>query len=160
MRRTFLVLIVMLTALVAASGVALAVVRFGGPGNDTLIGTNGDDRLGGHRGNDTLVGLDGVDLLIGGLGHDDIYGGPDRDFVVGWGGDDVLFGGDGRDEILGDAGADTMFGGDGSDTLIAWSFERKRDWLFCGSGTDHYSADKIDYVSSTCEVKEAIVRVD
>jgi Ca2+-binding RTX toxin-like protein len=72
----------------------------------------------------------------------------------------VLYGGGGSDELLGDRGADVMFGGDGNDVVIAWSFERNRDWLFCGNGTDKYSADKIDYVSSSCEVKQSLVRVD
>ena len=38
MQRTLLVLILMVATLVAASGVAVAVLRVGGPGDDTLIG--------------------------------------------------------------------------------------------------------------------------
>jgi len=72
----------------------------------------------------------------------------------------VLYGGGGSDELLGDVGADVLYGGDGNDVVVAWSFERYPDWLFCGDGIDRYSADKIDFVSSSCEVEQAIVRVD
>jgi hypothetical protein len=29
----------------------------------------------------------------------------------------------------------------------------QRDRLFCGDGTDTYLADRLDYVSSSCEVR-------
>ncbi len=56
MRCTFKVLIVMVTTLVAASRIARAVVRNGGPGNDTLIGTNAGDNMAGKVDEDTLMG--------------------------------------------------------------------------------------------------------
>jgi Ca2+-binding RTX toxin-like protein len=80
--------------------------------------------------------------------------------VSGNGGDDELYGGSGRDFLYGYSGADVMNGGDGNDLLVAWSFERKRDRLYCGKGTDRYSADDIDFVSSSCEVKGGWVIVD
>jgi hemolysin type calcium-binding protein len=76
MRRTFKVLIVMVTTLVAASRIARAVVRNGGPGNDTLIGTNAGDNMEGKADDDTLMGLAGRDWLIGGGGKDTLLGMP------------------------------------------------------------------------------------
>jgi Ca2+-binding RTX toxin-like protein len=67
MRRTVLVLV---ATLVVASGVALAVVREGGPGNDLLIGTWSSDTLEGKGSNDTLVGLAGGDWLLGDGGNE------------------------------------------------------------------------------------------
>jgi Ca2+-binding RTX toxin-like protein len=99
------------------------------------------------------------DVLHGGSGRDDLTGGD---------GDDVLYGGDGDDNwwwgvkglrclcgLSGGRGEDVLYGGDGNDVLIAeWSSERKRDRLYCGKGTDEYTADKIDFVSSSCEVED------
>jgi Ca2+-binding RTX toxin-like protein len=48
-----------------ASGVALAVVRTGGPGDDYLRGTNGPHALSGRGGDDVLLGLRGDDALYG-----------------------------------------------------------------------------------------------
>ena len=45
MRLVALVLAGMALVLLLASGVALAITKVGGPGNDNLIGTNGPDNL-------------------------------------------------------------------------------------------------------------------
>ena len=52
----------MAAALVMLSGVALAVAISGGPGDDTIRGTNGTDALEGHGGDDDLLGLRGADF--------------------------------------------------------------------------------------------------
>jgi hypothetical protein len=44
-RALLLLLAFIAIAMLLASGVALAVTRVGGPGPDTLIGTNGSDKL-------------------------------------------------------------------------------------------------------------------
>ncbi len=62
MRRAILLLIVMAAMLVVASGVALAVTREGGPGNDSVLGTDGPDDLGGGVGNDSITGFGGKDV--------------------------------------------------------------------------------------------------
>jgi hypothetical protein len=49
-------------------------------------------------------------------------------------------------------GKDVLYGGDGDDFLDA-SLDGQRDKLYCGEGKDEYAADKIDYVSSSCEKK-------
>jgi hypothetical protein len=75
MRRVILLLTVMAATLVLASGVALAVTKIGGPGPNTLRGTNGADHLLGNGGNDVLFALGGTDNLLGGEGKDWVLGG-------------------------------------------------------------------------------------
>lgn len=74
----------------------------GGAGNDTLIGTNGRDRLDGGRGSDVVQGMAGDDRLFGdgGAGQGDL-----TDF-------DQLFAGQGNDDLI---------GGQGTNSLYAWS---------------------------------------
>lgn len=63
----------------------------GTAGNDTLSGGDGDDNINGGVGNDTLSGGKGVDILNGGIGDDSfiISGGPD--IYKGGSGYDVLY---------------------------------------------------------------------
>ena len=80
------------------------------------------------------------------------------------GGNDVLYGGDGDDKWLwGGKGEDVIYGGDGNDridgatvdpTVMPLRVRKQRDGLYCGEGEDHYIADKLDYVDSSCEVKQ------
>ena len=70
MRRTIVLLATMALTLLVASGVALAVTKIGGPGPDTLRGTNGDDNLLGKGGNDKLYALRGRDNLLCGSSKD------------------------------------------------------------------------------------------
>jgi Ca2+-binding RTX toxin-like protein len=79
-------------------------------GNDTLLGGDQDDFLGGQVGNDKLFGGNGNDDLAGGSGHD---------ILLGEGGADALAGGDGRDVLIGGIDADTLDGGADDDILIA-----------------------------------------
>jgi serralysin len=46
------------------------VMLVGGGGDDTLIGSSGNDLLIGGAGNDTFIGSDGNDLMFGGAGDD------------------------------------------------------------------------------------------
>jgi Ca2+-binding RTX toxin-like protein len=71
----------------------------------------------------------------------------------GGGGDDVLYGENGKDDVSGWGGEDVLYGGDGSDNLDGHD-GRQRDKLYCGEGRDYYSADKLDQVDSSCEVKQ------
>src|SRR5215210_408899 len=70
MRRTIVLLATMALTLLVASRVALAVTKIGGPGPDTLRGTNGDDNLLGKGGNDKLYALRGRDNLLCGSSKD------------------------------------------------------------------------------------------
>ncbi len=94
--------------------------------NDILVGTNGDNVMGGLTGNDQLYGLngndtlngdEGADFLIGGNGNDIVNGGADNDQLRGNGGNDTLSGGTGDDLMRGGTGVDSFDGGDGNDRV-------------------------------------------
>jgi Ca2+-binding RTX toxin-like protein len=53
----------------------------GGPSDDVLTGTDGENALFGANGNDTLDAMDGDDFLAGGAGDDAIDGGDGFDFL-------------------------------------------------------------------------------
>jgi Ca2+-binding RTX toxin-like protein len=98
----------------------LKCAAWGGPGNDTLNGSDrGTDYLFGDDGNDMLFGKGGSDYLVGGSGNDSLYGGAGSDVLYGESGDDYL-----------DHGGD-------------WD----RDWLYGGYGRDSYSRGSNDIVS-------------
>ena len=61
-RRAILLLVVMATVFFLASGTALAALKIGTDGPDTLIGTSSADQITGRGGNDTLKGLAGNDV--------------------------------------------------------------------------------------------------
>jgi Ca2+-binding RTX toxin-like protein len=79
----------------AATGNLAALIKItvnGGPGNDTLLGSNGADILIGGEHDDFIDGQQGNDTLIGGLGDDRFQWDP----------------GDGNDVIEGQAGMDSL----------------------------------------------------
>jgi Ca2+-binding RTX toxin-like protein len=157
-RLSFLV-VVTLSALVVAGGVALAVTKNGGPGDDVLRGTEEPDLLDGRAGNDRIFGYGGDDsspnelrgFLIGGKGDDVIHGGSGDDDMVGSGlfsafferGEDVLYGGEGDDLMNGGQGADVIYGSGGNDLLIDGARKREgaKDKLFGGLGADRLDVD-------------------
>jgi Ca2+-binding RTX toxin-like protein len=173
MRRTILLVATMALTLLVASGVALAVTRIGGPGPNTLRGTNGADNLLGEGGNDRIFGLRGNDNLIGGSGKDLLVGGNEHFRFLG--GDKNLVGGSGNDWVLGGLGSDNLLGGGGNDFLDNGPFifhESSRDVfsggsgndvlevinttaatdiVTCGSGFDRVLADRKDVVANDCE---------
>jgi Ca2+-binding RTX toxin-like protein len=152
----------------------------GTDGQDKLDGEDSDDEVRGLGGSDALYGGSGSDVLYGGLGDDGLngdsfwggdassrdvlHGGPGEDYLSdNDGGDDVLYGGEGDDEMLwGGKGKDVIYGGDGNDLIDGATVDptgvvvkKQRDKLYCGEGKDHYIADELDYVDSSCEVKDA-----
>ena len=123
--------------------------------SEVLSGTDKADYLDGGGGDDEIHGFGSPDAqadeLLGGDGRDVLYGGTGMDFVYGEQGDDVLYGGDRGDILLvGGKGEDVIYGGDGNDN-IEETGDGQRDKLYCGEGRDDYSAEKIDYVDSSCE---------
>src|SRR5215204_2261822 len=151
----------------------------GTDGRDNLDGKMGDDEIRGLGDKDALIGGSGSDVIYGGDGGDSLaggpywgnpdeesskdvlHGGPGKDFLYGAEDDDVLYGGDGDDYLVGDKGEDVIYGGDGNDYLDGATYSGAeiccvlgRDKLFCGEGKDHYIADKLDYVDSSCAVKD------
>ncbi len=81
---------------------------FGGPGNDSLVGSNRWDRMQGGPGNDSLYGFEGRDFLRGGSGNDSLVGGGGIDDMNGNLGNDTLF-------LF---GADVATGGVGLDDCV------------------------------------------
>ena len=139
------------------SGLDLALAESsGGPGDDIIVGTSGDDTLHGGGGDDTisgragddfLYGGGGDDILIGGPGDDELIGGAGKDTLRGGAGDDTLSGGGGADTLRGGAGDDTLSGGGGADELRGGAGKDTLsggggpDSLFGGAGDDHLSGN-------------------
>jgi Ca2+-binding RTX toxin-like protein len=173
MRRTIVLLTTMALTLVVASGVALAVTEIGGPGPNTLRGTNGADNLLGNSGNDTLYGLGGRDNLLGGPGKDivsggnvggprggdkNVVGGPGNDLVVGGLDSDNMVGNEGNDFLLDGDNAevsvprkDRLFGGDGNDVISGLNKPADEDVVVCGRGFDRAQVNRKDVVAADCE---------
>ncbi|WP_310475794.1 M10 family metallopeptidase C-terminal domain-containing protein [Sandarakinorhabdus sp.] len=129
-----------------------------GAGDDTLYGTDGDDRLIGGDGDDQFYLSQGSDILDGGAGNDQVTlsfasatnftlgtdvtvltdNGSKRlisiERVTLFGGfaADTLTGGNGDDEISGGGGNDILMGGGGNDRL----YGNDSDTLDGGGGTD------------------------
>jgi len=170
MRRTILLLATMALTLLVASGVALAVTKIGGPGPDTLRGTNGADNLLGNVGNDLLYALGGRDTLLGGEGKDWVLGGNQRHPQ---GGEKTLLGGPGNDGVaigrgssnaVGGSGNDILFeektsgfstntysGDPGNDVFLVDNKPTNKDIVVCGNGFDRVLVDSKDVVASDCE---------
>jgi Ca2+-binding RTX toxin-like protein len=166
MRHAILLLTGIAATLAIASGVALAVSRVGGPGNDVVLGTEGPDDLGGGSGSDSIIGLGSKDVMSGGLpaprpgelpphevgpnNDDRMIGGSNNDILrPNWGADHIL-GGTG-DDILTDGesagGAyDVLIGGTGNDVLIPFNDPAGQDLTVCSAGTDVAYVDRADVV--------------
>src|SRR5215218_6212021 len=144
----------------------------GCPQGGLLKGTDKTDELAGEKGDDEVRSLGGKDFVLGGPGNDVIYGGPGDDVSLNGdgreeNGNDVIYGGPGDDNVKGWEGEDVIYGGPGDDKLdggpsdavlgggelLPGGGDGQRDKLYCGEGRDSYTADKEDYVDSSCEVK-------
>jgi Ca2+-binding RTX toxin-like protein len=115
----------------------------GGPADDILTGTAGDDNIQGFKGNDLIAGWAGDDTLDGGQGSDRIYGNEGDDVIYGRQSYDRLHGGDGNDELYGGWGNDRVFGNDGEDRLNG---DQGDDLLDGGAGDDSLRGDMGDDV--------------
>jgi hypothetical protein len=80
--------------------------------NDTLIGTEGRDRILSGVGDDRAFGNQGNDTLSGEGGNDRVYGSS---------GDDNIHGGGGNDRLHGGWGKDLLRGGEGEDAFVFYS---------------------------------------
>jgi Ca2+-binding RTX toxin-like protein len=155
-KRAISLVATMALTLLFASGVALAITESGGPGDDSLIGTNAADRLYGRAGDDVILGLGGNDpRLEGGFGDDSVSGGRGDDRVLGPGisrggvpnyekGSDTLSGDTGDDQVVGGLGPDRLIGGEGRDILLdalgEYGIDRSVDVLLGGPGNDQLLA--------------------
>ncbi|MDR6264351.1 calcium-binding protein [Roseobacter sp. N2S] len=131
-------------------------VDFGGlPGkdgnnkNNTLIGTNKDERFEADAGNDTVRAKGGADQLLGGAGNDKLFGDDGFDLIIGDAGNDKMYGGNdndtldgglGNDKLFGGAGDDLLKGGAGNDKLVAGNNAEYGDTLIGGAGNDKMTA--------------------
>jgi len=147
----------MATALVLASGLALAVNKIGTQGRDFLKGTGGADTVVGRGNDDRIFSLAGNDILTGGPGKDLVWGGGIRsshqDIRVDYtssGGEKKLFGGSGNEVLYGGRGSDLILGNEGHDLLIGNDFLRGKvgeyshpvkDTLSGGEGNDVFLVD-------------------
>lgn len=95
----------------------LAESPFGGPGDERVVGTEGNDGLEGGDGDDVMIGLGGRDDLEGRDGDDYIDGGDDGGELDGHDGRDVIRGGVDGEYLGGGGHGDWLFGGGGDDTL-------------------------------------------
>ena len=122
---------------------------YGGPGNDSIEGTTGDDEIYGFEGKDTIQGGKGKDTIYGSEDSDDLKGGEDNDTLYGGVGDDTLIGESGNDELWGDDGNDVLNGGAGIDKLYG------------GEGNDtFYINDSFDYIDDTGGSDTAYVSIN
>jgi hypothetical protein len=122
------------------AGVMPASVK-GGQGNDTVLGSAGDDTLRGGLGHDRLVGGAGSDLIYGGRGMDTLRAGGGNDQLFGGAGNDQLSGGGGNDTLNDTSGNDTLVGGRGDDRFL--SRDLNADLLDGGAGSDFAEVDLI-----------------
>jgi len=137
-------------AMVMMAQPALAAVVLGTDGNDSLGGTQQRDTMRGYRGNDLLAGYRSRDHIYGGLGRDQLLGWGGSDFIYGDGGQDSLVGGYGDDRLTGGPGRDEVNAGFGDD--IVWVYgDSAIDLVRCGPGADVVYRDADDVVRSDCE---------
>ncbi|SNY03741.1 calcium-binding protein [Paractinoplanes atraurantiacus] len=71
----------------------------------------------GGTGNDTITGGPAGDALFGGAGADKVYGNGGNDRISGDAGNDILYGGAGNDRLIGGPGKDKLYGGAGKNHL-------------------------------------------
>lgn len=86
-------------------------------GKDRLAAGSRGGNLFGDAGDDVLVGKAGQDRLTGGSGSDSLYGGAAMDALRGGEGDDFLDEGAGHGDLDGGMGDDTLVGGPGPDAF-------------------------------------------
>jgi Ca2+-binding RTX toxin-like protein len=129
-RRAVLPAAVMLCALVAVAGAALAETLAGNDGDNRLIGSNQRDSISGGGGDDLIKGLRSIDSLNGGAGEDDIYAGP-----------------------RGEKARDTVVGAGGDDFIKVFNRPAAKDVVNCGEDRDRVIADSRDVLSGCEQVR-------
>lgn len=80
----------------------------GTDGDDTLTGTNLDNRIYGGAGDDTLIASGRSNVLYGGTGSDTLIAGAGTDILVAGTGDTTLIAGTGQSTLVAGTGIDTF----------------------------------------------------
>ncbi len=114
-------------------GGAMRITLQGDTGDDTITGSDADDKVRGGLGNDTISGGDGDDDIRGDVGNDIISGGNGNANIRGDAGSDTIAGDDGDDDVRGGQGSDSLDGGLDDDRLRGGSGD---DGIIGGGGTD------------------------
>ena len=97
----------------------------GGDGNDTILGTNDADLIGGQMGDDSVLAGGGDDRIFGGEGDDILTAGQGNDVIDGGTGDDFIFGALGNDTATGGEGRNRFFNsGNHGDTMHITDYNR------------------------------------
>ncbi len=118
----------------------------GGPGNNTINGTDGDDVIVDLSGNNTINPKRGDDTVCTGPGNDTVNQSDGNDWIDAGDGKNKVSGGDGNDTITTGSGVDTIAGGDGDDTISSGGGNDKitgsngNDTIDAGEGTNNVNA--------------------
>ena len=141
----------------------------GGPGQDSIDGSAGRDRMTGGAGIDGVYGRAGRDRLDGGAGADTLLGDLGDDRLLGRAGKDSLVDNRGDNVMIGAAGDDALFtlsadskargssraaGGPGDDFFYIRN--RRRDHASGGAGSDSAVADERDVLRS---IEDSLTRI-
>ena len=122
----------------------------GSPGNDVIVGTDGDERVNGRGGRDLICTGPGDDVLKGGGRADKLNGQGDEDIVIGGNGNDKHVGGPGSDTIRANTGSpsarDVAKGSDGDDNIEVLD-GAANDRAVGGPGANNCAFDPGDRVS-------------
>ena len=161
--RAFTVLIALTAAaLVAASGVALALNRVDCGTNNPCYGTNGDDKVVATSDPQTIKALAGNDEVWAYPGNDVVYGDKGDDYVDGSSGNDIIYGGPGNDNrinsenpdrtgLIGGPNSDEVYGGGGNDIIDLRLFDSagSTDYGYGGRGRDVIVANdgNVDHIN-------------
>lgn len=162
MKRTVLVAVAAVVALVTASGTALAEAVTCDPnppcyGTPEADGIDSSETLSFPPTGETVHALGGNDGVRPLGGDDTVYGGPGNDTVEGSAGSDAVYGGAGKDTIYADLGdsagsKDRSSGGDNNDTITA--DDGNVDVINCGRG----KADTVHYDVGTDTIKNCEIK--
>lgn len=144
----------------AAAGVAVSLGEAaGGAGQDTIgavevvIGSDGDDTLGGDGAANLLAGMRGDDEIAGGGGADTLWRGR---------GDDTLHGGPGLNRLTGGPGRDRfVFDEESGDAVIADFLGDRIDLTaFCFSRSEFEQHVTIEEEGFLIDTGEVVIRVE
>jgi RTX calcium-binding nonapeptide repeat (4 copies) len=128
------------------------------PGECTIVGTSGADRMRGTSRNDVMCGLGGNDAISGkggrdvidtGEGADDAIGNKGGDLILGLGGPDVIRGRKGKDDIGGGGDNDRLSGQGNADLLAARDGVRD----IVRGGASHHDRARVDRVDRVSKVE-------